>query len=127
MTDKAQFEGKTIDCTDIKLRGTAGNDQLNPTLHLDDEVLIVGRARVSRVQHHEHDKRGVIRTQTAEVIEAHIVQDDDEAFVDVETLLMNARADREEAFDALMGRSKLPFDPETGERLDGDDAPPEGE
>lgn len=113
------FEGRKIDCIDVKLRGNAGNDQLNQAMHLDDEVLFVGRARISRIQHHEHDKRGLIRTQTAEVVEAHMLaNDDDVAFVDVETLLHTARAARDEALDALLGRSALPFDPETGERTD---------
>lgn len=125
MPDKSTFEGAPIDVIDVKLRGNAGVDQLNQILHLGDEVLFVGRASLSRVQHQRSEKRGLVRIQTAEVIEAHILTGDDAAAADVETLLLEARSARDAALDKLLGRAPLPFDAATGEIAPTEDPAPE--
>lgn len=105
------FEGAVVNGAAFAITGRIDDSGAQPAraLHLGDEITVVARGTVTKVTHSTDGDGLLVRIQTVKLVEAHDLDD-----ADVAILLSEARERTEAAIDNLLGRSKLPFDDETG-------------
>ena len=84
------------------LRGTAGDAQTNGPLHLGDELLVVSRCIVSRVDEHLNAEHLLIRNHTLEATVAFIVENGDRAQLKKLGTLSPAQVDQLTGADRLL-------------------------
>lgn len=111
MTDENEFEGTEIAKTELRVAGSISGRVHAPHLRIGDEVLVIGPAVVSKVQHNNSDE-GLVRVQIAKASDLFVVEDQ----MDAADLLHKLRSERKAQLDALLGTTPL-----FGEDGDGDD------
>lgn len=103
------FEGREVNKRELKLSGSvAVNASMDGAHELDDEVVVIGTFKVDKIGHEVKPKKGLLRIEGATAIDLFVVTDS----LDALQILHQAKAERDAAFDALLGRTPLPFDDE---------------
>lgn len=103
---RARFEGQVIHQTANKVTGAVGHPKLNTSLHVEDEVTIVGKGRIIGINH-KTTKNGLQRVQTIEVEDGFLVDG-----IDADDLIHKLRAERQAELDKVLGTSSFDFNPD---------------
>jgi len=104
------FEGQRVEHLEFALSGKAAGASHNeerPKWGEEMAFLVIGH--INKIEHGDTDA-GLLRTEKVKIAEVHELEPGEAA-----VLLTEARKADAEALDRLLGRSQLPFDPDTGE------------